>query len=368
MTEGFAGGRLTIDLRALQDNWRALRAISPASECAAVVKADAYGLGSEQAARALGAAGAKTFFVAHPSEAARVRKVLPDATIYVLNGLTPGACEAMAAIRARPVLGSREEIDEWSAYVRATGADEAAAIHVDTGMNRLGLDPEEARELLPLGFGFRSALLMSHLACADEPERPETERQRALFQSLCALVPDVPASLSNSAGTLLGRTSGGDLAFDMRRPGVSLYGSMPIAGRASPVKPVMRLEARVIQVRDVAAGSAVGYGGVEELKRPTRLAILSLGYADGILRSAGSENGASGATAFFDDVPCPFVGRISMDLIAVDVTDAGRVVRADWLEILGDNVGVDDLARASGTIGYEVLTGLGRRYERRLLE
>lgn len=368
MTESFAGGRLAIDLRALQDNWRTLRAISPASECAAVVKADAYGIGTARAARALRAAGARTFFVAHPSEAARAREAAPDATIYVLNGLAPGSCETLAGLRARPALGSREEIDEWSAFVRATGADGAAAIHVDTGMTRLGLDPDEARELLPTDLGFRPSLLMSHLACADEPARPETERQRALFENLRALVPDIPASLSNSAGTLLGKTSGRDLAFDMVRPGVSLYGSMPIAGRASSLRPVVRLEARVIQVREAAAGSAVGYGGAEKLKRPTRLAILSLGYADGILRASGSEDGAPGATAFFGDIPCPFVGRISMDLIAVDVTDAGRVARGDRLEILGERSGVDDLAKASGTIGYEVLTSLGRRFERSYLD
>ena len=364
MTDDCAGGRLTIDLAALCDNWRLLAAISPQSECAAVVKANAYGVGTARATRALAAAGATTFFVAQPSEARLAREAAPDATIYVLNGLAPGACELLASIGARPVLGSREEIAEWSGFVKATGASEAAAIHVDTGMMRLGLDPDEARALLPKGLGFRPSLLMSHLACADEPERPETEMQRALFADLHALVPDVPASLSNSAGTLLPRTAGGDLSFDLRRPGVSLYGSMPIEGRASPLKPVVRLEARVIQVRDAAAGDPVGYGGAERLRRASRLAILSLGYADGIFRACGSEDGRPGATAFFVDAPCPFVGRISMDLIAVDVTDAPEVKRGDWIEILGRHVGVDDLASACGTIGYEVLTSLGRRFER----
>lgn len=364
MTGDFAGGRLTIDLGALADNWRTLAAISPDSECAAVVKANAYGIGTAEATRALCAAGAKTFFVAHPSEARAAREAATDATIYVLNGLPPGACDLLASLRARPVLGSREEIEEWGAFVRATGADEAAAIHVDTGMARLGLSPDEARALLPGVLGFRPALLMSHLACADEPERPETEAQRALFAELRALLPETPASLSNSAGTLLARTSDGDLGFDLRRPGVSLYGSMPIEGRSSPLKPVVRLQARVIQVRDAAAGDPVGYGGAERLKRASRLAILSLGYADGILRACGSEDGRPGATAFAGKIPCPFVGRISMDLIAVDATDAPAVKRGDWIEILGDHIGVDDLARAGGTIGYEVLTGLGLRYER----
>ncbi|WP_020178967.1 alanine racemase [Methylopila sp. M107] len=364
MTDDYAGGRLTIDLGALQSNWRTLSAISPASECAAVVKANAYGIGTAQAARALAEAGATTFFVAHPSEAKAVREASSDAVIYVLNGLAPGACGALAAIRARPVLGSREEIDEWTAFVKATGADEAAAIHIDTGMLRLGLGPDEAQELLPRGLGFRPSLLMSHLACADEPERPETEAQRAAFVELQRLLPETPASLSNSAGTLLPKTSGGDLGFDLRRPGVSLYGSMPVAGRPSPLKPVVRLDARVIQVREAPSGATVGYGGAERLKRPTRLAILSLGYADGVFRAGGSEDGAPGATAFAGDAPCPFVGRISMDLIAVDVTGAGEVKRGDWVEILGDHVGVDALAGACGTIGYEVLTSLGRRFAR----
>jgi alanine racemase len=364
--DDFAGGRLTIDLGALADNWRTLAALSPASECAAVVKADAYGTGLDRAASALAAAGAKTFFVAHLSEARVVRAAAPGAAIYVLNGLPPGAAPAYAEASVRPVLGSREEIAEWAGFVAASGSDPAAAIHIDTGMTRLGLDPAEAAERMRGGgFGFRPALLMSHLACADEPERPETERQRSAFAGLRALLPDVPASLANSAGTLLSRTAGGDLAFDLRRPGVALYGSNPIAGRPSPLKRVVRLEARVIQIREAAAGTAIGYGGAEALRRPTRLAVLSIGYADGVLRAGGSENGAPGAAAYVGDARCPYVGRISMDLIAIDVTDAPiPVVRGSWVEILGDHFGVDDLGRACGTIGYEVLTGLSRRYER----
>jgi alanine racemase len=362
VTPEFPGGRLTIDLGALQKNWRTLAAISPESECGAVVKADAYGIGLAQAARALSQAGARTFFVAHLSEARTLREAAPDATIYVLNGLPPGAGDAFARVRARPVLGCAEEIAEWEAFVSAAGADPAAAIHIDTGMTRLGLTPEEARALFAAGGpGFRPSLLMSHLACADEPSRPETARQRELFGSIRALAPDVPASLANSGGTLLG----GDLAFDLRRPGVSLYGSNPISGRPTPLRPVVRLEARVIQVRDAAEGVAVGYGGAQRTRRPSRIAVLSLGYADGILRAGGSFDGKPGATAFAGETPCPYIGRISMDLIAVDVTDAPEVRRGAWLEILGDRFGVDELGRACGTIGYEILTGLGRRYERR---
>ena len=368
MTAGCAGGRLTIDLGALQDNWRTLAALAPGSECAAVVKADAYGVGLPEAVGALTRAGARTFFVAHLSEAATARAAAPESAIYVLNGLPPGACPAYAAVGARPVLGSPEEIAEWAAFVAATGTAESAAIHVDTGMTRLGLSPEEARALFAAGGpGFRPSLLMSHLACADEPDRPETERQRALFAELRALAPDVPASLANSAGTLLSRTAGGDLGFDLRRPGVSLYGSNPLRGRSVKLRPVVRLEARVIQLRRAPEGTPVGYGGVERTRRPTKLAILSVGYADGVFRAAGGADGAPGGCAYVGDICCPYVGRISMDLIAIDVTDApeNTVKRGDWVEILGDHVGVDDLARASGTIGYEVLTALGRRHARR---
>ncbi|RXF74786.1 alanine racemase [Hansschlegelia zhihuaiae] len=367
MSEAFPGARLTIDLGALADNWRTLAALSATSECAAVVKADAYGTGLEHAVRALAGAGAKTFFVAHLSEARVARRVAPTAAVYILNGLPPGAAAAYAQTGARPVLGSREEIEEWAAFVASAGEGFPAAIHVDTGMNRLGLRPEEARAMFAGGGpGFRPSLLMSHLACADEPERPETERQRALFAELRALCPETPASLANSAGTLLGRTEGGDLGFDLRRPGVALYGSNPIAGRPSPLKPVVQLEARIVQVRDAAEGEAVGYGGAQRLKRPSRIAVLSLGYADGVMRAGGSEDVSPGAVGFLGETPCPYVGRISMDLIAIDVTDApdGAARRGAWVEILGDHVSVDQLARACNTIGYEVLTALGRRYER----
>jgi alanine racemase len=370
VTPDFPGGRLTIDLAALVRNWRTLRDLDPSSECAAVVKADAYGIGLEPAVRALSAAGAKTFFVAHRSEAAITRAAARDATIYVLNGLPPGACESFAAIGARPVLGSAEEIAEWRAFVAATGAEGAAAIHVDTGMRRLGLDVEDAKALLPTDLGFTPSLLMSHLACADEPERPETEEQRALFAELRALVPQMPASLANSPGTLLGQTHGGSLGFELRRPGVSLYGANPLADRPSPLAPVVRLDARIVQTRKVPEGVAVGYGGVERTRRPTRLAILSLGYADGILRAGGGADGRPGGAAFAAGVRCPYVGRISMDLIAIDVTDAPEAAtrRGDWVEALGDQIGVDELARACGTIGYEILTALGQRYARHYSE
>lgn len=366
--DDYPGGRLTIDLGALADNWRTLARLSSASECAAVVKADAYGTGLPQAACALFSAGARTFFVAHLAEAKLARAAAPGAVVYALNGLPPGAAAAYAAAGVRPVLGSREEIAEWAGFLASTGADPAAAIHVDTGINRLGLTPDEFRAMAAEGGpGFSPALLMSHLACADQPHRPETEAQRALFHDLRALSPETPASLANSAGTLVSATAGGDLAFDLRRPGVALYGSTPVAGLETALKSVVRLEARIIQLRDAAAGTAIGYGGAETLLRPSRIAILSLGYADGIFRASGSDDSRPGGRAMLGETPCPFVGRISMDLIAIDVTDApeGDARRGAFAQVLGEAFGVDDLAAAAGTIGYEVLTSLGGRYERR---
>ncbi len=357
------GGRLTVDLGALAANWRLLRDRAGAAECAAVVKADAYGLGIPHAVPALRRAGAKTFFVAHPFEAAAARKAAPDATIHVLNGLAPGGAEAIIAAGARPVLGSMAEVDEWDAAARAAGIDGAAALHVDTGMNRLGMTHGETQAVaarLDRGeLAFRPALIMSHLACADEPEHPLNTRQLEAFRAARALFPEVPTSLANSAATL----AGGAFAFDLCRPGVALYGANPLAGPGSPMAPVVTLEARIVQLRDVAAGDTVGYGAAETARRPSRIAILSAGYADGYLRRAGSADGAPGAEAVVAGRRCPLFGRVSMDLIAVDVTGTDAR-RGDWATLIGRGIGVDEVAARAGTIGYEILTGLGRRHHR----
>lgn len=344
------GARLTIDLSALAANWRRLAACAHGAECAAVVKADAYGLGIAEAVPALSRAGVRTFFVAHTVEGIAVRKAAPDAVIYILNGLPSGGGDAMRQHDLRPVLGDPGEITDWQA-----GGSGPAALHVDTGMNRLGLTLDQARRT-----EFRPALLMSHLACADTPDHPRNALQLANFHAFRALFPGVPASLANSAATL----TGGDYLFDLCRPGIALYGGNPFANRPNPMAPVVRLEARILQVREVPAGEPVGYGAAEVMTRPSRIAILSAGYADGLHRQAGSTDAARGADAIIGGVRCPFAGRISMDLIAVDVTDAPEAARGGMAVLLGDGIGVDDYARAAGTIGYEVLTGLGRRYHR----
>lgn len=355
--EGCAGGYLTIDLAALVANWRLMAARAAPAECAAVVKADAYGLGIEPVVGALSEAGARTFFVALFDEAKRVCAVAPQAVVYVLNGLPKGAADLFVQHGIRPVLGSPEEVAEWAAEANAF----PAAVHVDTGMNRLGLAPAEA-----LAFAqarpFVPALLISHLACADEPDHPLNARQLADFRALAARLPHVPASIANSAATLLG----GDYRFDLCRPGIGLYGSNPIPGGPNEMRAVVKLDARVVQVRHARAGERVGYGAAQSLSRDTRLAILSLGYADGIIRAGGSRDGRPGARVMMGNTPCPIIGRISMDLIAVDATDADAA-RGSLATVIGPDFGVDDLAAAAGTIGYEILTSLGRRYRRTYL-
>lgn len=358
-----AGARLTIDLAAIADNWRALSALAAPAQCAAVVKANAYGLGMEKVAPALWKAGARTFFVAHLKEARDLRAVLPAAVIYALNGLAPGTAPLFAADGLRPVLGSMPELAEWSDFCRDGGADLPAAIHVDTGMQRLGLSPEEATGLseAPGTLAFTPSLLMSHLACADTPGHALTERQRDLFAEIVARFPGVPASLANSAGTLAGAA----LRFDLARPGIALYGGAAISG-VPPLKEVVRLDARIIQVRACPAGETVGYGAAERVTRPSRLAVVSLGYADGFFRAAGSSDARKGAEAMVAGRRCPLVGRVSMDLCTLDITDLpeGAVARGDFATFLGDGITVDALAEKAGTIGYEVLTALGRRHAR----
>ncbi len=359
-----AGGLLTIDLAALRANYAEIaRRVAPA-EVAAVVKGDGYGTGLVPAATALWQAGARRFFVALLSEAHTLRAVLPDADIFVLNGLFAGAEPAYRESRLIPVLGSLPEIALWQAFCATLEAPLPAAIHVDTGMNRLGLSPTEAIGLAEGRdeLGFPIALLMSHLACADEPDHALTARQLEDFRAVRALFPEVTASLANSAGAM------GDSAlhFDLVRPGIVVYG-----GRArrdiAPLRPVVRLDLRIVQLRHVHEGETVGYGAVHTAHRPSRIAILAAGYADGIPRLAGASDERAGAQAVVAGRRCPLIGRISMDLLAVDVTDVpeDEVQPGAWATLLGDGLGLDDLARHSYTIDYEILTSLGRRYHRR---
>jgi alanine racemase len=359
-----AGGLLTIDLKALAANYRDLAARAKPAECAAVVKADAYGIGLEPAAAALVAADCKTFFVALLDEALKLRTVAPDALIYVLNGLNPGTASAFRDIDARPVLGSMLEIDEWDTAARAAKEPLAAAIHIDTGMSRHGLSADEAGALAAKlkNLAFKPSLVMSHLARADEAGQPMTAKQIADFKALAAKFPGIAASLANSAGLLAHPGA----RFDLVRPGISLYGGRALIEGDNPMQPVVRLDAKIIQVRKAKAGDSVGYGGEFKLARDSRLAVISVGYADGIPRASGASNQKRGIEAVIAGKRCPAVGRVSMDLIVIDVTDLpeGAVKRGDLATLLGEGISVDDLAAPSGTVGYEVLTRLGSRYRR----
>ena len=363
---GDGAGLLTIDLAALAANWRRLAAEAGGAECAAVVKADAYGVGLARAAPALARAGARTFFVAHLAEGRRLRAALPEAVIYVLNGLPPGAAPAFAAQNLRPVLGSPDEVAEWAGFARERSRASPAALHVDTGMNRLGLRPDEAGALAAAGPpGFEVALVMSHLVAAEEPAHPLNARQVAAMRALGGLFPGAPRSLANSSGLFLPARP----HFDLVRPGYALYGGNPVPGRPNPMRDVVRLEAPVVQVRRVEDGETVGYGGRWTARGRRRVAILALGYADGLFRAASGTDAAAGAEAVVAGRRCPVAGRVSMDLVALDVTalPEGTVRRGDRATILGQGIGVDDLGLRAGTIGYEVLTNLGKRFSRAYL-
>jgi alanine racemase len=359
-----ASGALTVDLDALVANWRKLEKTAVPAECSAVIKANAYGCGIEPVARALAKAGCKTFFVATPAEAAAARAALPSAVIYVLNGLIQNDGDGYARIDARPVIGDLSELAEWDVFCRRTGWAGGAAIHIDTGMHRLGLTITEAQGLIPrINAGDHGiSLVMSHLACAESLHNPMNARQLAAFRAIASEFSGVPASLSNSSGIFLG----GPFLFDMVRPGAALYGVNPTPEADNPMLPVVELKARVVQIRDVERGESVGYGGNWTARRPTRLAIVSAGYADGYFRAASSNDGTRGAEVMVAGKRCPVAGRISMDLMAVDVTDLEKnaVRRGHLVTLIGEGITVDELAHHFGTIGYEVLTNLGARYAR----
>ncbi|MBW8270774.1 alanine racemase [Caldovatus aquaticus] len=352
---------LTVDLAAVVANWRALRARHPAGAVAAVVKADAYGLGAAPVARALRDAGCRSFFVAHLAEGLALRDALgPGPEIAVLNGFAPCAEADQAGLL--PVLNALGDIEAHAAHARRRGAPVPAILHLDTGMARLGLD---ARELGVLAAdharlaGLALRCVMSHLACADEPEHPLNRLQAERFAAACARLPaGLPRSLPNSSGLFLGP----EFASDLARPGCALYGINPTPGRPNPMRQAVTLEAPVLQVREVPAGATVGYGASARVERPSRIATVAAGYADGYLRALSNR----GAVGSFAGRPVPLLGRVSMDLTTFDVTDLPEIRPGDRILLLGAAPGCtpDELAARAGTIGYEILTSLGARYRR----
>jgi alanine racemase len=359
---------LTIDLDALAANYRHLRDLAGAAECAAVVKADAYGIGMAVAAPVLWRAGCKTFFVATLAEARALRALLPDAVIYVFCGLLPGTAAMFRAHDLRPVLNSAEEIGEWAAYSASVGEKLPCAVHVDSGMNRLGLAADEVEAVASardLWAAMTLSLVMSHLACADDPTHPKSDAQLQAFDRLRALLPEALASLANSAGILLGRY----YTYDLVRPGIALYGGHPRRQGPNPFQPVVHLKGRILQVRNVAPGETVGYGATRTLKRASRVATVAVGYADGFFRALSNRDGADGLVVYIGAHAAPVLGRVSMDLISVDVTGVPEDIsqRGAWVELIGPNVTAQEFAARAGTIDYEVLTNLGRRALRRYI-
>ena len=353
------GGTLTIDLAAVAANWQALARQLITVECAAVVKANAYGLGLKPVVAALAKAGCKTFFVADVAEARIVRAKAKQATIYVLHGFTQESAESFLELAARPVINSMTELAEWDAFVAARAWQGGAALNVDTGMNRLGVSPDEAAALAPRvqtqNHGI--TLLLSHLACADSPDHPLNAKQQQLFRELRALYSGIPASLANSSGIFLGDAA----YFDLARPGAALYGINPTPGRPNPMKGVVELAGRIVQIRAVAREQTLGYGATWTARRNSRIAVVALGYANGLLRAGSASDGHPGGAAIVAGKRCPIVGRISMDLLMLDVTDLpdGAARRGEFATLIGGELGIDEVATAAGTIGYEILTRLG---------
>jgi alanine racemase len=357
-----AGAVLTIDLGAVRENYRRLKARLGGTHCAGVVKADGYGLGAAVIARVLQKEGCDSFFVANASEGLDLRAALGTGpAIHVLNGLPPGAEGEAAAAGLIPVANSTGQLAAWRATARRLGRKLPVAVQVDSGMSRLGMPPAEVEAVAAVAEAFTGldlVLVMSHLACADEPDHAANRAQLAAFERLRRLLPAAPASLANSSGIFLGP----EWHFDLARPGAALYGINPTPDADNPMHPVVRLEAKVIQTRTIGAGVGIGYGHTAIADGPLRVATISLGYADGWRRRAA-------AFAHFKDVRLPFIGRVSMDSIILDVSDLpeGGLKAGDMVEMIGPSQTLDEVARYSGTIAYEVLTSLGHRFHRRYL-
>jgi alanine racemase len=360
-TSASACGILTIDLAAIVANWRLLAARAAPAECAAVVKADAYGLGAAKVAPALARAGCRSFFVATLEEGLALRPLLGDAAVHVLNGLHGADPQAFVEARLQPALPSLGDIDRWLAAV----SDRApAGLHLDTGMARLGLPPQEVDRLAQdrdrLG-RLKLGLVMSHLACPDEPAHPMNAAQLARFRSLLGqlkLPPEIPRSLAASSGIFLGA----DFVFDLVRPGASLYGVAPLTNHPNPMMQAVHLQGKILQTRFVDTDMTVGYGATHRFARPARLATVGVGYADGFMRALSNRGGA-----YIGGRRVPLVGRVSMDLITLDVSELPEATTQPGalVDLIGPHNPLDAVGAEAGTIGYEVLTSLGRRYQRR---
>jgi len=359
---------LTIDLAAIAENYKILTEQGAPATCGAAVKAEAYGLGVAMVAPVLHRAGCEHFFTATLDEALALRPLLPTAKIYILNGLPIGAAATVAAENLIPVLGTLAQIEEWGRFCRAN-QPLPAALMIDSGMSRLGLSEADMMRLATdpaLLQGIPVVHAMSHLACSDDAASPMNLRQLTLYRVLVERFP-WPGGKRPTLGTAASSACflGADYHFDLVRPGAALYGLEPMSGRPNPMRPVVGLEGKILQIRDVDLGMTVGYGATHQFRGRSRLAVIGLGYADGIFRSLGNRG-----AVFVAGERASIVGRISMDLMTADIghLPSASVRVGDAVEIIGPHQSVDDLARDAGTIGYEILTALGSRYQRRYLE
>ncbi|MEX2643581.1 MAG: alanine racemase [Acetobacterales bacterium] len=360
--ETSAAALLYVDLEAVAANYRTLRGmLRRGAACAGVVKADAYGLGAAKIAPVLWREGCRHFFVAQAAEGMALREALPDeAWIAVLNGPAPGSEDEVLAHRLTPVLNSLQQVDAWAALARNRSETLGALLHVDTGMSRLGLDRKELHALAEDHSrldGIRLEYVMSHLACADEPAHPLNAQQLEEFNAARRRLPQAPASLTNSPGIYLGAAYHGDLA----RPGMAIYGLNPTPDAPNPMTQAVNLKGKIIQIRQIDTPRTVGYGAAWRAQGPTRIATVGVGYADGFLRHLSNR-----ATAYFGDTPIPLVGRVSMDLITLDISalPPDAAAPGTLIDLIGKHNPPDAVADAAGTIGYEILTSLGARYHR----
>ena len=359
------GTILTIDLDAIVENYTLLRGTFTGSDCASVVKANAYGLDVDKVAPVLAAAGCTTFFVAHLNEGINLRRILPDAAIHILNGPTPGSESYFTENQLTPVLNSLFQIAAWKKFLSTQTFSETppADIHLDSGMLRLGLPPNEVKTLAQEPGrleGLRINTLISHLACATELENPlnaqHLESFKAELNDLRITAP-TKVSFCGSSAIFLGP----DYHFDLARPGAALYGINPLSGRPNPMRQVLRLQSKILQVRDVDTPQTVGYGATHRITQSGKIATAAVGYADGFFRSL-----SNCGCGYIGDIRVPIVGRVSMDLITLDVTDVPDHLLhpGTLIDLIGPNYDLDAVAEDADTIGYEVLTALGSRYQR----
>jgi alanine racemase len=359
MSVDTASSHLTIDLNALADNYRQFQAMTDDTcNIAGVIKANAYGLGAKQVFNKLESLKCPQIFVATLDEALSLRAQDSQTPIAVLGGLFTGAEQEYLAHNIMPVLNTPIDIKAWSDTAKDQNKALPAIIHFDTGMNRLGLSADETDELIKnqsVLNGLNVQLIMSHFACADDKDHPLTQEQADKFSAIAIHFPKAKKSLANSPGLYMDKS----YHYDLARPGYALYGGNPTPHLKNPMKPVVHLKSRVLQVRNAKKGETVGYAASYHFEKDTKIATIALGYADGFLRS-----GSSKAKLYYNDTPCNVLGRVSMDLVSINVDHLPDLKQGDWVEILGHNQGVDDLASATGTIGYEILTNLGARYKR----